>query len=92
MDRRRNFGFGIAGLGAELGGLAMGLLDLDHGCSLKAASGGLPKCSGHLKSKSSEYPFQLRATDPMGQYIQYGVDGGMVRKNAPGAIWMHGKC
>ena len=27
----------------------------------------------------------------MGQYIQYGADGGMVRKNTPGAIWAHGK-
>ena len=29
--------------------------------------------------------------DPMGQYIQYGADGGMVWKNDPGVIWAHGK-
>ena len=28
----------------------------------------------------------------MGQYLQYGANGGMVWKNAPGVIWAHGKC
>ena len=37
-------------------------------------------------------PSQVKAMDPLCQYIQYGADGGVVRKNAPGAIWTHGKC
>ena len=40
--------------------------------------------------KAATHPSQIRATDPIGQYIQYLDDGGMVRKNAPGAIWAHG--
>ena len=37
------------------------------------------------------YPSQMKAMDPMGQYIQYGANGGMVWKSVPGAIWPHGK-
>ena len=38
------------------------------------------------------YPSQVRAVYPMRQYIQYGTDGGMVWKDAPGVIQAHGTC
>ena len=44
-----------------------------------------------LEYSTPPNPSQRVPTDPMGPYIQYGSDGGIVRKNTPGMIWAHGE-
>ena len=43
-------------------------------------------------ARKGGHPSQMGPTDPMGQYMQYGADGGMGQEKRVGAIWTHGKC